>query len=339
MPHKPSDIPKKRDAPVSRLAARQHGLVTTAQLTRLGFNPAAIAYRVAAGRLHPRYRGVYAVGHPRLSQHGEWLAAVLAAGPGAALSHLSAASLHAIWRRRADGIDVIAPGRRRQRSGFRVHAVKNRDARDVTIWHGIPVTTVPRTLIDLTDVLDWAPLTNVIHEAAYRHLFNVDQTRAAMARATGRRRLHVLERALTAYKSGSAGTRSGAEDRFLAAITAAGLPEPNVNMPIEVDFHWPQLGLCVEVDGPGHDRPRTRREDQARDDALHASGRTTLRIDADAPPDELLAALRRALPAPTEPPPHEAQPLEPPEPGQHRTRALGVLGELAEHPPPILDRP
>jgi hypothetical protein len=305
----------KREAPLVQLAARQHGLVTAAQLGRLGLSRAAVSKRVRAGRLHPKYRGVYALGHPRLSQEGEWMAAVLAAGPGAALSHLAAASLHAIWRRRADGIDVIAPGNRRPRRGFRLHMCRDLDPRDITRRHGIPVTTVPRTLVDLTDVLDWAPLANVIHEAAYRKCFDPRATRAAMGRANGRRKLATLDEALAAHQAGSAGTRSGAEDRFLAAVSTAGLAEPRVNTRIEVDFHWPEHGLCVEVDGPGHERPRTRRDDEARDRALSANGHRLIRIDADARPDAILDALRGALPAPAEPAPHEPETLEPPETG------------------------
>jgi Transcriptional regulator, AbiEi antitoxin len=121
VPHKRSNPSNKRDAQLARIAARQHGLVTSGQLARLGFARATITYRVSEGRLHPKYRGVYALGHPGLSQDGEWLAAVLAAGPGAALSHLPAASLQAIWRRRVYGIDVIAPGNRRPRKSFRLH--------------------------------------------------------------------------------------------------------------------------------------------------------------------------------------------------------------------------
>jgi hypothetical protein len=291
------------------LAARQYGLVTSGQLTRLGLSRAAVSKRVRAGRLHPKYRGVYAVGHPRLSQEGEWLAAVLAAGAGAALGHLASASLQGAWRRRVDVIDVVVPRNRRPRKGFRLQTCRDLDPRDVTSWRGIPVTTIARTLVDLSDSLDWAALANIIHEAAYRKRFSAEATRAAMARANGRRNLAVLERALAAHEAGSAGTRSGAEDRFLATVAAAGLPEPRVNTKIEVDFHWPELGLCVEVDGPGHDRPRTRRSDAARDRALTANGQRLIRVDADASPDEILTALRGALPAPTEPPPHEPEPL------------------------------
>jgi very-short-patch-repair endonuclease len=309
---------KKRDTPLPVLAGRQHGCVTTTQLARLGFDSAAITYQLATGRLHRKYRGVYAVGHPNLSQYGEWMAAVLAAGPGAALSHLAAASLHEISRRHAKRIDVITSKHRRPQRGFATHTCRNLDPRDTTIWRGIPVTTVARTLVDLTDRLDWAPLANVIHEAAFRNVFDLAATRAAMARAAGRHRLHVLERALAAHAAGSAGTRSDAEDAFLAAVGAGGLPAPLVNTRvevdprIEVDFHWPELGLCVEVDGPGHARPRTRRQDAARDRALRAVGYDVIRVAAPSVPPLPGAAAARSegpLPPPSEPASDESQAL------------------------------
>ena len=99
----------------------------------------------------------------------------------------------------------------------------------------------------------------MIHEAAFRNLFDAAAVRAAIRRANGRHNLHVLEKALELNAVGSAGTRSELEDRFLALTSDSGLPEPLVNTQvedIEVDFHWPELNLVVEVDGPGHARPR-----------------------------------------------------------------------------------
>jgi hypothetical protein len=269
------------DARLGRLAARQHGLVTAAQLAEAGLTTGAVAQRVANGRLHPKYRGVYAVGHARLSQHGRWMAAVLVAGDEAALSHLAAAKLWEIWRRKVRGIDVVAPTRRRDRPGVRMHWARRLDPRDVTVHDGIPVTTVARTLVDLSSVLTAAQLANVIHEAAFRNRFDLAATRRAMARAAGRHTLEVLDAALDAHAAGSAGTRSGLEDRYLAQVTGAGLPDPLVNTKvagIEVDFHWPGRGLCVEIDGPGHARPRTRDEDRARDAALRAAGHDVIRL-------------------------------------------------------------
>ena len=136
----------------------------------------------------------------------------------------------------------------------------------MTVVNGIPVTTLPRTLVDLTDVMDADDLANVIHEAAFKRLFSEAATREAMARAPGRK-LSVLEEALRLHNAGSAGSKSRNEKRFLRLIRGAGLPEPLQNVDVhgfEVDFAWP--GLCVEVDG---DRPRApadqgRRPDQGR---------------------------------------------------------------------------
>lgn len=213
------------------------------------------------------------------------MAAVLACGEGAALSHLSAAKLWQIWRRRTSGPDVIAPSYRRSQPGVRVHRCRRLDPRDVTVREGIPVTTVARTLVDLADVLTPEQLANVVHEAAFRERFHAVATRRAMARANGRRNLTVLDRALALNAAGSAGTKSALEDRFLELIRAAGLPDPLPNAAvqtparrIEVDFLWPERRLCAEIDGSGHRRPRTQAEDRERDAALGAAGYEVVRF-------------------------------------------------------------
>jgi hypothetical protein len=274
--------PPSIDALIARLAARQHGLITFLQLLALGLSRAAVTQRVRSGRLHRIHRGVYAVGHPHLSREGQWMAAVLAAGDGSGLSRLTAAVHLNAWRRAITGIDVIGP-RRRTLRGVRVHTCRNLDPRDLTVHRGIPVTTMARTLVDLTDVLTEHQLANVIHEAAFRNRFSEEATRAAMARAPGRR-LQTLERALAMHASGSAGTKSDLEDRFLAQLPTS-LPSPLVNAGvqtphklIEVDFVWPTERLCIEVDGHGHERPRTRREDAERDRLLSQAGYTVLRV-------------------------------------------------------------
>jgi hypothetical protein len=218
------------------------------------------------------------------------MAAVLAAGEGSALGRLSAAVLWNAWRRKVEGIDVIAPKQRRPQPGFRLHTARNLDPRDVTTYRGIPVTTMARTLVDLTDVLTEHQLANVIHEAAFRRRFHEGATRAAMARAKGRR-LGVLERALDLHTSGSAGTKSDLEDQALAQIQLAGLEPPLVNAGVqtphqlfEVDFVWPERKLIVEVDGAGHERPRTQREDARRDQALKAVGYEVARLKPPPPP-------------------------------------------------------
>jgi Protein of unknown function (DUF559) len=258
-----------------------------------GLRSSGISKRAANGRLHRRYKGVYAVGQPRLSQHGEWMAAILACGPDSFLASLTAAVHLKVWCRRVTGIHVLAPRGRRTPRGVHVRTYRRLDRRDVTARAGIPVTTVPRTLVDLSDVLTAHQLANVIHEAAFRKLFDERAVRAAMSRANGRHNLHVLEKALALNAAGSAGTRSELEDRFLALTSNSGLPEPLVNTKIqdvEVDFHWPSLNLVVEVDGSGHARPRTRREDRERDEHLRAAGHRILRV-ADHEIDQQVAGL------------------------------------------------
>jgi hypothetical protein len=264
------------NAQLAEIATRQHGVVTTAQL---GLTSGSITYRLRTGTLHRVHRGVYAVGHKRLSEKGKYMAAVLAAGEHAALASLSAAALWKAWRRPVREIHVLVPGDRRPQQGFRLHTTRHLDPRDITTLDGIPVTTMARTLVDLTDVLTAAQLANVIHEAAFRNRFNLTATTRAMARANGRRNLALLVQAIAANAAGSAGTRSDLEDRFLDQI--AGLPEPRINTKIdgiEVDFAWP--GLVIEIDGPGHERPRTRREDAARDERLAEAGYQVVRLPA-----------------------------------------------------------
>ena len=276
---------------IARLAARQHGLVTLAQLLAAGLDYKAIARRVAEGSLHRVRRGVFAVGHVALSREGQFLAAVLWAGEGAVLSHLAVAELCEVRKYRASLIDVVAPKRRTADVGVRLHRARALDPRDVTTYRRIPVTTIARTLVDLTDVLNPYDLANVIHEAEFKHRFSERATRQAMQRANGRHNLHVLDKALELNAAGSAGLKSRDEAAFLSMLKD--LPEPLVNTKlhgIEVDFHWPETQLVVEVDGPGHDRPRTKRDDERKQALLEAAGYTVIRIRD-------VSALRAARPA------------------------------------------
>ena len=150
-PRAEKDTPSP-DAVIAALAARQHGVVTLAQLFTAGMSRSAITRRLANGRLHRVHVGVYAVGHPGLSRRGEELAAVFAAGPGSALSHLSSGELHGISRFRAKCIEVVTPTQRAPK-GVCVHRCRSLGPRDITSENGIPVTTVHRVLVDLTDTL------------------------------------------------------------------------------------------------------------------------------------------------------------------------------------------
>jgi very-short-patch-repair endonuclease len=248
-----------------------------------------------AGRLWPKYRGVYAYGQPQLSSKGEWMAAILAAGQGAALAGMCAAALMRVTKFEPDEIEVIVPAHRRPQAGFRLRTCRNLDPRDIVIVDRIPVTTVARMLVDLTDSKDVDELASLMHEAAYRGKLSLPATRAAMVRANGRRNLHRLEEALQLHVSGSAGTRSRLERRFRRLVQGAGLPVPRSNTIVngfEVDLYWP--GVCVEIDGPPHARPRTQVDDRIRDAALRAAGYVLLRFsedDLNQRPELLVAAV------------------------------------------------
>jgi hypothetical protein len=227
-------IARQIDVTLARIAARQHGLLRLIQLLAAGLSRQTISRRVREGRLHHVYQGVYALGHPGLSRHGLWLAGVFAAGEGAALSHLCSTGLWDLRDLRTDFVDVVAPTRRRIKGPIRVHTSRTLDPRDITTRKGIPVTTVARTCVDLTDVLTPHQLANVMHEADYRKLLNLAQLGEAMARATGRRNLHVLDKAIALNAGGSAGTKSPHEDAFLSLLQFAGIREPRVNMECSV---------------------------------------------------------------------------------------------------------
>jgi predicted transcriptional regulator of viral defense system len=142
------------DVLVARIAAQQHGVVTVAQLLGCGLSEAGIRRRVAAGRLHRIHRGVYAVGDAGLSRHGEWKAAVLACGEGAALSHRSAAELWGMLEPEGGAIHVTVPvaGGRNRRRGLRIHRCPSLTRAAVTRREAIEVTRPDRTLTDLSPV-------------------------------------------------------------------------------------------------------------------------------------------------------------------------------------------
>ena len=181
-----------------------------------------------------------------------------------------------------------------------LHSYRRLDPLDVVVHRGIPVTTVARMLVDLSEVLTAHQLAYVMHEAAFHKRFSVQATRAAMARASGRRTLGALDKALVLHCAGSAGTRSALEDGFLKLMHE--LPEPLVNTECEgeeVDFRWPDRRLVVEVDGPGHNRPGQRRIDARRDRKLRAAGYTVLRftdVEIEQRPGEVLERLHDKSP-------------------------------------------
>jgi very-short-patch-repair endonuclease len=279
----------------SSLAAKQHGVIKAGQL---GLSRGGIAKRVANGTLHRKYQGVYAYGHENLSQQGEWLAAVFAAGDGSALGALSAAVFWEVSRFRETTICVITPVQRRPQDGFRAITSKSLTRYDIRIRDGIPVTSVERTIVDLGRHLTAEQLANVLYRAAYLRLLNLPALQECMARVRPRH-IKVLERAIALHLSGSAGTRSHLEDRFLKLTRGVKFPEPVINTDhhgVEVDFRWGSL--CVEVDGGHHDLEPTKTDDRIKQAILEANGCTVVRFAEDeinAAPAAVLAALKRFM--------------------------------------------
>jgi very-short-patch-repair endonuclease len=268
------------DRRLARLAEAQHAVVTTAHLFALGMGHDAIEYRLRVGRLHPLHRGVYAIGHPDITLHGRFLAAVLAVGADAVLSHRIAAVLHGFapkaWAADAT-IHVAVPRRLRQRAGLRVHSLSALDRRDWTRRHRIAVTTAARTLLDLARTESDRTLKRLLGQAQVERRVSVPQLRAEAAATKGRGATRIL--ALTA--AGPAPTRCGLEDRFLERCHGRGLrPRTNARVEgVEVDFLFEQHRLIVETDGgPYHASSQQQEADPAKQAMLEAAGYRVLRI-------------------------------------------------------------
>ena len=268
---------------VAALAARQHGVVSAGQLREAGLGEAAVRRRVASGRLHHVHRAVYAVGHPALSPDGVRLAAVLACGPRAVLSHRAAA---AVWRLLGNDelAEVTTPGRRVGPRQVRLHRTRRLEADDVTEVRGIPITSVARTIVDLAEVVPMRALQRAVHEAEVLGVLDRDATLHALARVPGRRRRRRVLGALGSHAPDP--TNSAFTAAFLALCERHGLPRPSTGVYLdtgewlaEVDCLFPRERVIVELDGEQVHRTRGRfHSDRRRDAALAARGWLTIRL-------------------------------------------------------------
>lgn len=242
------------DVRLAAIAARQHGIVTAAQLRELGFARSTIAARVRAGRLHRVHQGVYAVGQSSLSDEGRWMAAVLACGGGATLSHGSAAALWGFLRPEPGPVDVSLPSRsgRRHRDGIRIHRPRALPPRDLTGRSGIPVTTPRRTIADISHTLP-----------------------PYLVRAAARQAQH------TGFRVTLDRSRSDLELDFAGFCRRHRLPRPELNIRVgnerigyfTVDFLWPARRLAVETDSyEYHQGDVSFEDDHSRDLALRRLG-------------------------------------------------------------------
>jgi very-short-patch-repair endonuclease len=261
------------DATIAALAGAQHGVVARRQLLQAGLTAREIQRRTESARLHAIYRGVYAVGHRVLTLEGRWMAATLACGPNAALSHTTAAAARDL--RRADSaIHVTVPGRggRQAPRGITLHRSPTLTPTQITIHGGIPVTTVARTITDLARTVTDTELERIVYEADKRGLVDFRDLRAARSAS--------LQAVLRAYDP--APTRSELERRFLRLCRDHGIDRPEVNVYIDdylVDFVWRDRQLIVEVDGYEYHRsPKKFASDREQDINLGVKGWTTRRF-------------------------------------------------------------
>ncbi len=263
------------------LAERQHGVIARRQLLALGTSAQSIQHRLSSGRLHRIERGVYAVGRPALGQRGRWMASVLGCGPGAVLSHRSAAALWGVAAVPRGEIEITVPvWSGRERPAVRVYRRPHLRAAETTVRDGIPVTCLVLTFLDVARTSPLAALERAVNEADRLDLIEPDALLTALDGYPGRRGVGALRRLLGRHAFRL--TDSELERRFLRLVDAARLPAPLTGRYLngfKVDFLWPDLGLVVETDGLRYHRtPAQQARDRLRDQAHVAAGLTALRF-------------------------------------------------------------
>lgn len=283
---RPVSAADRSDKALAVHARSQHGVLSVGQLQSAGLSPRAVRHRAATGRLTRVHTGIYAVGQP--SRAGRSMAAVLACGAGAVLSHQSAAALWGIGEDPGQVHVTVVSRHGRSRPGIVVHRVSDLDVYDLTAWDGLPCTSLARTVLDLAAAVDRRRLERAIDRAETLRIFDLDALNDVLHRNRGRRGTPALASVLASY-GGPEISRSEAEERLLATIGAAGLQRPRVNAWIglsdgggyEADFLWPDARLIVEVDGRAfHARRRAFEHDRRRDRRLALAGFETRRYSA-----------------------------------------------------------
>jgi very-short-patch-repair endonuclease len=269
------------DRKIADLAARQHGVLARSQLKSLGLGKGAIDHRLMCRRLHPVRPGVYAVGHTLLTKRGHLMAAVLACGPESLVSHRAAGDLHEIHRWEAGRIDIIGSRTRRGGPGLRLHRVREMHPDDRTVIGGIPVTSLPKTLLGLAEDLPLRRVERAFEQAERLRILDVRAVQALIQRSGGFRGVAVL-RAVVAAAYELPDTQSELEHRFAALCRRYRLPLPALNVaigPYVVDALWAAQRLIVELDGyDSHGHRWAFEGDRIRDASLQLSGYRVLRI-------------------------------------------------------------
>jgi hypothetical protein len=299
-PH-PREEARGRQHALAELAFTQHGVVSVGQLQALGYTESAIRRATEAGRLHRLDRSVYAVGHVSLSPHGKCFAAVFACGPGAVLSHHSAAWLHGLARWSPEPFHVTGPVARRPRLPVRIHRARRLLEADWEVVEGIPVTSLARLLLDMAAALRFDQLERLVEKAEERGLFDLRGVEELLARTVGHHGHGRLRRAIALYRPTSF-TRSGLERRWLELVMEAGLPQPRMNFVehgFELDCYWPEFRFAVELDlFETHGTRAAFERDRKRQEDLLLAGITMTRVTGprlEREPEQVIERVARLL--------------------------------------------
>ncbi|MBS1677043.1 MAG: DUF559 domain-containing protein [Actinobacteria bacterium] len=271
-----------RDAEIARICHEQHGLITLEQLEARGMTSPAVHERLLSGRLHRIHQRVYSLMPDVMTQRGRFMAAVLACGPEAVLSHGSAVYLWGFVNEWSAPIDVTAPNRRgRSPEGVAAHRDGSLQPIDRTRLYGIPCTSPARALLDYAGVAAEWELRKAVAEAEVLGLLDQRQIRALLRRSRRRRGVARLRLILDTLHPQTRRTRGELERLFLAMCIRAGLPQPEVNVWLDVpggkalqaDFLWRDARLIVEADGREfHDTASAFEQDRKREQRFQSAG-------------------------------------------------------------------
>lgn len=289
---------------IGDFAERQHGIVSRAQLRKLGVGDSTITARIASGYLRPIFRETFAVGHRAITRRGRMLAAVLACGEGTVLSHGSAAELLGLWDKEPAVYDVIPTDwSGRKITGIRWHRVRFPLADETEVQNGIQCTTVSRTIVDMAGRSSWSQLRRLVEQAAIMRQLDPEEIDLVLSR--GRRRGAPRLRTILAPWRNNAEPRprlrSRLEARLLPRLIEEGLPTPHTNVrlsleehDLEIDLLWADQRLAIETDGEEtHGTPAAFERDRWRDQLLVAAGYRTARVTWAQVRDEPQAVVNR----------------------------------------------
>ena len=289
-------------AALAKLAAGQFGVVAREQLLALGVSATTITRWVSEGRLVRLYRGVYAVGHANLTASGRRMAAVLACGPGAVLSHLTAAAHLGLLHYSGASIHISLPSHRKVRAQGRIRVHHTRLHPGDRAIEGIPVTSPMRTLLDLAGIVSEPRLREAVERSQRMQVFDRRELDFLVADSQGRTGVRALRRLLADLGDVAPEFRSHAERAFYELVRSSGLPLPQMNVVVAgltVDAYWPEHNLVVEIDGYSYHRSRrVFEDDHARTERLQQAGLEVRRFTAKrvlGHPEATVAAMTQVL--------------------------------------------